>query len=45
MEPQNIGVWLYTNGFNPFDTHGLQLVTEDMYKIRVHVLIYGHTWS
>ena len=27
------------------DTHDLQLTTNDVYKVRVHVLIYGHTWS
>ena len=27
------------------DTHDLQLTTNDVYKARVHVLIYGHTWS
>jgi hypothetical protein len=26
-------------------TRGLQLATKDMYEARVHVFIYGHTYS
>jgi hypothetical protein len=25
------------------DTHGLQLATENVYKVEVHVFIYSHT--
>jgi hypothetical protein len=27
------------------DTHGLQLVIEDVYEAKVHVFIYNYTWS
>jgi hypothetical protein len=42
---QSIRVICYSLFLLADDTHGLQLVIEDVYETEVHVFIYGHTRS
>ena len=42
---QSIWVICYTIFILAGDTHDLQVTTNDVYKAKVHVLIYGHARS